>query len=404
MTDAAISFSRRVQAVRPSPTLAISARAIDLRRAGRDIASLSVGEPDFPVFPHVAKAIADALEKGHTKYTASPGTMELRESIAKWMLAETGVRYAPAQIIATAGAKQALYNACQALLDEGDEAVIPNPYWVSYPDMVRLAGATVRELVVTSDSRWIPRPEALEKAITPRTRVVMLGSPSNPTGAVWTDESLRAIAAVLARHPRIVVLADDIYGRLVYGGAKAKNLLALAPELTPRTVLINGCSKAYAMTGLRLGWAAGPQAIISAMNKVQDSSTSNPSSLAQYAAVAALNGPQEPVEAMRVQFERRRDLMHALVTAIPGVTAHKPDGAYYVFPDVSAYLGRKHRGEPVQGTVRLAEVLLEEHGVAVVPGSAFGPEGYLRLSFATSDAEIRRGVERLAKGLAALEK
>ncbi|HXN55361.1 MAG TPA: aminotransferase class I/II-fold pyridoxal phosphate-dependent enzyme, partial [Myxococcales bacterium] len=271
MTDAAISFSRRVQAVRPSPTLAISARAIDLRRAGRDIASLSVGEPDFPIFPHVANAIAVAVEKGYTKYTASSGTMELREAIAKWTLTETGVRYAPSQIIATAGAKQALYNACQALLDDGDEAVIPNPYWVSYPDMVRLAGATVRELMVTPESRWIPRPEALEKAITPRTRVVMLGSPSNPTGAVWNEESLRGLAGVLAKHPRIVILADDIYGRLVYGGVRAKNLLAIAPELTPRTVLVNGCSKAYAMTGLRLGWAAGPQPIIAAMSKVQDS-------------------------------------------------------------------------------------------------------------------------------------
>jgi aspartate aminotransferase len=404
MTDAsAIPFSRRVRAVRPSPTLAISARAIELRRAGRDIASLSVGEPDFPIFPHVAKAIADATEKGYTKYTASPGTAELREAIARWMQRETGIAFTPAQIIATAGAKQALYNACQALLDEGDEAVIPNPYWVSYPDMVKLAGATVRELVTTAADGWIPRPEALEKVLTPKTRVVMLGSPSNPTGAVWSEAALRGIAKVLSRRPDIIILSDDIYGRLVYGGARARNLLEVAPELQSRTVLVNGCSKAYAMTGLRLGWAAGPQAIISAMNKVQDSSTSNPNSLAQWAAVAALNGPQEPVEAMRVQFERRRDLMHALVTAIPGVTSTKPDGAYYVFCDVSRYLGRKLRGEPVQGTVRLAEVLLEEHGVAVVPGSAFGPEGYLRLSFATSDAEIRRGVERMAKGLAALE-
>jgi aspartate aminotransferase len=402
-SEPVFKFSRRVQAVKPSATMAMSARALELRRAGREIASLSVGEPDFPVFPHVARAIEEALAKGYTKYTASPGTPELREAIARWMKIETGVAYTTAQIVATAGAKQALYNACEALLDEGDEAIVPNPYWVSYPDMAKLAGATVRELVMTAADNWAPRPEALEKAITPKTRVIILGSPSNPTGAVWSDKTLRGLADVLLRHPQIVILSDEIYGRLVYGGVRARSLLQVAPELIPRTVVVNGCSKAYAMTGLRLGWAAGPAKIIAAMNKVQDASTSNPSTLSQYAAIAALNGPQEPVEAMRMQFERRRDLMHSLVTAIPGVTSPRPEGAYYVFPDVSAYLGKKFRGEPVGGTVRIAEILLEEHGVAVVPGSAFGPEGYLRLSFATSDAEIRRGVDRMRQGLLALE-
>ena len=403
MTDATILFSRRVQAVRPSSTLAIAARAGELRRAGRDIAQLSVGEPDFPLFAHVAQAIDAAVAKGQTRYTASNGTPELRESIGRWMKLETGLEYSPTQLIATAGAKQALYNACQALLDEGDEAVIPNPYWVSYPDMVKLAGASVRELAMTAADGWSPRPDAQAKVMTAKTKVVMLGSPSNPTGAVWSDESLRGLAEVLRRYPRAVVVSDDIYGRLVYGGVRARNILALAPDLAERTVLVNGCSKAYAMTGLRLGWAAGPLPIIAAMNKVQDSSTSNPSSLSQAAAVAALNGAQEPVESMRQQFERRRDLMHALVTAIPQVRAVLPDGAFYIFADVSAYLGRRCGGEPVTGSVRLAEVLLEQHGVAVVPGAAFGQEGYLRLSFAASDAEIRRGLERLSQGLLALE-
>ena len=388
--------SRRLDAVKPSATMAMTARAIQLRREGRDIVSLSVGEPDFPVFPHVAKAVEDALRKGYTKYTTSSGIAELREAVSDWMHAEVGQRYAAAQIICTAGAKQALYNACQALLDEGDEAVIPNPYWVSYPDIVRLAGATPVDMVTRAEDSWHPNPDALARAITPRTKVVMLGSPSNPTGAVWSKEAMQGMARVLEKHPRITVLSDDIYHRLVFGGVRACNILEVAPQLRDRTVLINGCSKAYAMTGLRLGWACGPQEIISAMNKVQDSSTSNPSSLAQYAAVAALRGPQEGVEAMRAQFERRRDLMVELVRGIPRVRCARPEGAFYVFCDVSEYLGR------VPDDVKLSQVLLEEHGVAVVPGSAFGQPGYLRLSFATSDDQIRAGVERMSRGLQAL--
>jgi aspartate aminotransferase len=390
------AFSRRVLAAKPSASLAVAARAIQLKREGRDIVSLSVGEPDFPVFPHVAQAVEEALRKGHTKYTPSAGIAELREAVSDWMHAEVGQRYTVAQIVCTAGAKQALYNACQALLDEGDEAIIPNPYWVSYPDIVRLAGATPVELPMRPEDGWHPHPEALERIITPRTKVAILGSPSNPTGAVWSKQAMQEIARVLEKHPQIVVLSDDIYHRLVYGGARACNVLEVAPQLRERTVLINGCSKAYAMTGLRLGWACGPQEIIGAMNKVQDSSTSNPNSLTQYAAVAALRGPQEGLEAMRAQFERRRDLMVELVRSIPAVRCARPDGAYYVFCDVSAYVGR------VQNDVKLSERLLEDHGVAVVPGSAFGQPGYLRLSFAASDAQIRSGVERMARGLQAL--
>ena len=390
------SFSRRVLAAKPSASLAVSARAIQLKREGRDIVSLSVGEPDFPVFPHVAQAVEDALRKGYTKYTTSSGIAELREAISDWLEAEVRQRYAVGQIICTAGAKQALYNACQALLDDGDEAVIPNPYWVTYPDLVRLAGAKPVEMVAHAQDEWHPDPDALARAITPRTKVVILGSPSNPTGAVWSTETMKGIARILEKRPQITVVSDDIYHRLVYGGVRACNLLEVAPELRDRTVLINGCSKAYAMTGLRLGWACGPQEIIAAMNKVQDSSTSNPNSLTQYAAVAALRGPQDGVEAMRAQFERRRDLIVELVRAIPRVRCARPDGAFYLFCDVSAYLGR------VPDDLKLSQVLLEEHGVAVVPGSAFGQPGYLRLSFATSDSMIRAGVERMSRGLQSL--
>jgi aspartate aminotransferase len=395
--------ARRLDAVKPSATMAMSARAIQLRREGRDIVSLSVGEPDFPVFPHVAQAVSDALAKGYTKYTAPNGIAELREAIADWMFRGVGVRWPISQIVATTGGKQALFNACMALLDEGDEAVIPNPYWVSYPEMVRLAGATPVELMLHQKDGWSPRPEDLERVLTDHTRVFIFSSPSNPTGAVWSADVIRGVARVLARFPRVTIISDDIYDKLVYGGVKATNLLTIAPELQHRTVLVNGCSKAYAMTGLRLGWACGPAEIISAMNKVQDASTSNPSSLSQYAAVAALRGPQELLESMRVQFERRRNLMVELLARIPGVDAHAPDGAYYVFADFSGILGRKFGGQPVPGTQRLAEILLEEFGVATVPGSAFGREGYLRLSFAISEPDIRKAMERVARCAAALE-
>ena len=395
--------ARRLSAVKASATMAMTARAIQLRREGKDIVSLSVGEPDFPVFPNVEAAIAEALKKGQTKYTAPNGSAELREAIADWMHTQVGIRWPIGQIVATSGAKQALYNACQALLDEGDEAVIPNPYWVSYPEMVRLAGAKPVDLMLQPENGWAPREGDWERVLTERTRVLLFSSPSNPTGAVWSAAALKSLARALEKFPRVTVLSDDIYDKLVYGGVTCPNLLQIAPELLPRTVLINGCSKAYAMTGLRLGWACGPQEIISAMNKVQDASTSNPSSLSQAGAIAALRGPQAPLEAMRVQFEKRRHLMVELLRKIPGVEAHEPDGAYYIFPDISRVLGRKLRGAPVDTDVRFAEVLLEEFGVAVVQGSAFGRPGFLRLSFATSEAQIRTAMERFARCVAALE-
>ena len=395
--------SRRLDAVKPSATMAMTARAIQLRREGRDIISLSVGEPDFPVFEHVERALIEALRKGQTKYTTSSGTAELREAISDWMFAQVGVRYAVPQIVVTSGAKQALYNACMALLDEGDEAIIPNPYWVSYPEMVRLAGAKPVELMLEARNGWAPQPGDWAHVLSPKTRVLMFSSPSNPTGAVWSAQALRAMADALKDFPKVTILSDDIYDKLVYGGVKCPNLLQVAPELTSRTVLINGCSKAYAMTGLRLGWACGPLEVIQGMNKVQDASTSNASSLSQAAAVAALRGPQEPLETMRLAFEKRRHLMVELLSQIPGVEAHEPDGAYYVFPDISRVLGRKYKGEPVSSDARFAEILLEDFGVAVVAGSGFGRAGFLRLSFATSEAQIRGAMERFGKLVAALD-
>ncbi|MBS2025863.1 MAG: pyridoxal phosphate-dependent aminotransferase, partial [Deltaproteobacteria bacterium] len=314
---------------------------------------------------------------------------------------ETGVTFAANQIIACAGAKQALYNACMALLDEGDEAIVPVPGWVSYPDMVKLAGATPVDLVLDAARGFIPRPGDLTKLLTPKTRVLMLGSPANPTGAILPPEALKQIAEELKPFPNVVVLSDDIYGRLWYT-ARPANILQAAPELAERTLLINGCSKAFAMTGLRLGWACGPAPIIAAMNKVQDSSTSNPSSIAQDGAVAALMGPQEGVEHMRQVFAQRRTKMVSLLSAIPGVKAAPPDGAFYVFCDVSALLERSHKGARVGTTLKLSEILLDEHLLAVVPGSAFGAEGFLRLSFASSEREIERAMERMAACAASL--
>ena len=391
-------MSKRLEEVRASATMAMTARAIALRREGKDIVSLSVGEPDFPVFPHVQEAISAALTKGYTKYTPPNGIIELREAISDWMFTAVGQRWPAAQIVATSGAKQALFNACEALLDEGDECVIPNPYWVSYPEMVRIASGKPVELMLRPEDGWAPRAEDLEKVLTERTRLFMFSSPSNPTGSVWSRAAMEGIARVLEKFPRVVILSDDIYDKLVYGGAKAVNILEVAPQLKPRTVLVNGCSKAYAMTGLRLGWACGPAEIISAMNKVQDASTSNPSSLSQYAAVAALRGPQEPLEAMRVQFEKRRHLMVELLRKIPGIDAHDPDGAYYVFADVRKLIQNPHIGS----SEKLAQILLEEHGVATVQGSAFGREGFIRLSFATSEENIRKAMDRVARCVAAL--
>jgi aspartate aminotransferase len=396
--------SQRCRGVRRSPTVVMAGRAGQLRREGRDIASLSVGEPDFPVPDHVREALIEAVRQGLTRYTPSAGTPELREAIVERTLAESRLSFTPGQVIVSAGAKQSLYNACAALLDPGDEAVIPNPYWVSYPDMVKLSGGVPVELRTSAAEGWQPTGEALAAAMSPRTKLVIFGSPSNPTGAVWSEATLLALAEVLRRFPRAVVLTDDIYGRILYGvpaGQRAPTLLQVAPDLAPRTIVVDGCSKAYAMTGLRIGWSLAPEPLTTAMIKVQDASTTNPNSVAQQGAIAALRGPQEPVERMIRAWERRRGLLLAQL-AVGGVHAVRPDGAFYAFVDVRPWLGRSLRGAKVESTWRLAELLLEEHGVATVSGAAFGCEGYLRLSFATSDEEIGKATSRILAGLASL--
>lgn len=392
-----MKLSRRANLVQPSPTLAITARAKAMQAAGKDVISLSAGEPDFETPEHVGRAGIEAIEQGFTRYTATAGTPELRAAIAEKHQRENNLRYDPAtEIIATVGAKHAIYNAMQALVDEGDEVLVPSPFWVSYPDMARLAGGTPVEVPTFAEEDFVVRAEDLEKRISEKSAVLVLNSPSNPTGAVYPRQALEAIAEVVRRHPRLVVISDDIYEHLVYGDEPFLNILNVAPDLRDRTIVVNGLSKSFSMTGWRIGWAAGPAEAIGAMQRIQDQSTSNPTSITQKAAIAALRGGNECVARMRQAFDERRRFVQTRLSAIPGVRCPEIRGAFYAFFDVRQVLQGSFRGEPLGGqSSRFCEVLLEEFHVATVPGSAFGAEGFVRLSFATSMEALRIGLDRL---------
>jgi aspartate aminotransferase len=390
-----MKLARRLHAIKPSPTLALNARAKALAAAGEDVVGFAAGEPDFDTPSHIKRAAVQALDDGFTKYTATAGTPELRAAICEKLKADNGLSYTPEQVVVSNGAKQCLYNFFQALLDEGDEVIIFNPAWVSYPEMVALAGGTPVLVPTREEEGWVPDPELFARAITPRTRAVVLNSPSNPTGAVLSAEALSALARVLERHPEVVVVTDDIYEKLLYTGRPFVEVLNVAPQLADRTLVVNGLSKAFAMTGWRLGYAAGPKALIAAMQMIQDQSTSNASSIGQRAAVAALQGPKDTVEVMAREFLARRDLFVAGLRALPGVRIRPPDGAFYVFPSVHGLLGKRHRGKPLQGSVQISQVLLDDYRLAAVPGEPFGGEGHLRLSFAASRATIEKGLARL---------
>lgn len=396
-----IRLSSRAGRVQPSPTLALNTRAKALQAEGRDLVAFGAGEPDFPTPAHIVEATAKALAEGATRYTPSAGIPQLRAAIAARMKANLGLEYQLSEIIVGTGAKMVLYEAFQALLDEGDEVIIPAPFWVSYPDMVALAGGKSVIVHATAADGFVPSAESIRAAITPRTKAIVINSPSNPTGAVWPRQALEAIAEVL-KGTDIVVISDDIYDRIVFDGRAFTNIAQLGADLKARTLVVNGVSKSYAMTGFRIGWAAGPKSLIGAMNKVQDQSTSGPMSAAQWGALAALTGPQTPVDEMVEAFSKRRDVIVELLNAIPGVECATPGGAFYAFPSIAAHLGKSYQGKKLETDSDLSEVLLEHFGLAVVPGEPFGAPGFLRLSYATSLDEIRRGVERLAKGLAAL--
>jgi aspartate aminotransferase len=393
-------IASRLVDIKPSITLAVTARAARLRAEGIDVIGFGAGEPDFDTPTHIKDAAKRALDAGQTKYTETSGTLGLRKAIAREMEQAHGVHVTPDQVIVSCGAKHSLYNIFQALLDDGDEVIIPAPYWVSYPDIVKLAGGRAVVVETTADRGFCLGAEELRRAITPRTRAFILNSPSNPTGGAYGRAELEALAGVLEDHPEVLVVADDIYRRLVYGGFQAHEIASLSRTMAERTVIVDGMSKSYSMTGWRVGYTVGPKPLIAAMATLQGQMTSNPTSIAQAAAQAALEGPQDCVETMRREFDRRREKIVALLRAIPGVTCYDPRGAFYAFPDVSEYVGRRTQaGAAIEDDVALCDYLLDVARVAVVPGSGFGAPGYVRLSYATSMDHIVRGVERVAEGL-----
>jgi aspartate aminotransferase len=391
-----LRLSERVARIKPSPTLAVSARAAALQRAGRDVIGLGAGEPDFDTPEHIKSAAIAAIRAGHTKYTEVDGIPELRAAICDKFRNDNRIEYQPDQVLVSNGAKQSIYNLAAALLGPGDEAIIPAPYWVSYPDIVLLADATPVIIAAGADQHFKITPEQLAAAITPRTRLLMLNSPSNPTGVAYSRAELESLAEVLRANPRVVAATDDMYEHIYWGQEPFCSLLTAAPDLHDRVVTINGVSKAYAMTGWRIGYAAGPRKLIAAMKKVQGQSTSNACSISQYASLAALTGDQSCVAAMAAAFRERHDWLLEALNRVPGFSCLPADGAFYAFPDVSGAIATL---DQVDDDTGLAEFLLDQAGVAIVPGTAFGAPGHLRLSFACSLETLRDAVARISAAL-----
>ncbi len=391
-----LSVSKRMAAIRPSPTGAVLALAAELRAAGRDIISLGAGEPDFDTPEHIKDAARQAIADGETKYTPIDGTAALKQAIAKKFTRENQLNYEASQIIVSSGAKQCLFNLCMGLLSPGDEAIIPAPYWVSYPDMVRLAGAEPVIVSAGIDENFKITPAQLSAAISSQTRLLILNSPSNPTGASYTKVELQALGAVLVDHPNIVIVADDIYEHIHWGDEPFCSFAAACPELFDRTVTVNGVSKAYAMTGWRIGYAAGPKTLITAMKTIQSQSTSNPCSISQVAAIAALTGDQAPVAMMAKAYRERHDFIVGALNGIDGFECRAGEGTFYAFPRISAALERLQLATDIE----LVERLINDADVACVPGSAFGAPGYLRLSFACSMDTLEEAVKRIKRAVA----
>ncbi len=388
-------LSRRARAITPSATLAITARAKELKGQGVDVVAFAAGEPDFDTPGYITKAAHEAIDAGKTRYTPAAGTPELKEAIAKKLADDNGLEYSAGEIIVSCGAKHSLANIVLAMIDDGDEVLLPAPYWVSYPQMVRLAGGVVRVLPTKSEDGFKVTPGQVAEACTERTKLFILNSPSNPTGAVYTREEIAALGKVLLEKG-VWCLSDEIYEKLIYDGVRHDSIAAVVPEMKERTIVVNGHSKAYAMTGWRIGYAAGPADVIKASASMQSHTTSNPASVSQAAATAALQGGKDVVEQMRAEFERRRNRLVEGLRAIPGVKVPvMPQGAFYVFPDVSGLYGKGAFAE-AKGSVEFAKVCLETSHVAVVPGEAFGEDNCVRLSYATSMESIEEGLRRLA--------
>jgi aspartate aminotransferase len=387
-------LAERTKLIKPSVTLAIAAKASKLRSDGVDVVNFSAGEPDFDTPEHIKAAAVEALRKGMTKYTDVKGIEPLRAAIVQKYEREVGLSYRKEDVLVSCGAKHSLYNVFQAVVNAGDEIVIPAPYWVSYSDMALLAGGVPRIIQTDEATGFRIKAEQLERALTSRTKVFVLNSPCNPTGASYDAHELLAIARVLEQHDCLII-SDDIYEKIVYDNFRGENLVALSPALRDRTVIVNGVSKTYAMTGWRIGYALGPADVISAAGKIQSQSTSNAASMAQAAALEAISGPQDEVLAMVRAFKQRRDVIVERLNAIEGMRCLKPQGAFYVFPNVSAFLGRSAKGKKLDSPCDFADYLLEEAKVAVVPGEDFGSKQHVRLSYATALEDIEKGCQRI---------
>jgi aspartate aminotransferase len=393
-----IAISKLAASVQPSATMAAAAKARQLKAEGTHVFDFSLGEPDFPTPEHICAAAVTAMQKGHTHYTPANGTAELRAAVARSYQKAYGVRYAPEQVLISDGAKHSIHNVLAATVGPGDEVIIPTPYWVSYSDLVQMTGASFVLVPTRLEDGFKMSPAQLRAAVTPRSKLLMLNSPSNPTGSVYTRRELEALADVVLEK-NLAVISDEIYERLVFGDAQATCFASLRPGLIDRTITVSGASKTYSMTGWRVGWALGPAAVIKAMGNVQSQQTGCPCSVSQYAALAAVEGDQACVERMRKEFEARRDLVCARLAKVPGVRSFVPDGAFYAFFDVSAFFGRTPGGRKVTDSVSFCNAALEVAHVSVVPGAAFGAEGYVRLSYAASRDQLQGGLDRLEQFL-----
>ena len=394
-------ISKRINKIGASPTMKVAAEAKLMQSRGENVIDLSVGEPDFSTPQNVKEAAKHAIDNNQTHYTLNQGTIELRNAISQKLKRDNGLDYLPNDIIVSTGAKQSLYNAVQSLVHDDDEVIFSSPYYVSYPEMVTLAHGHSVIIPTTEETKFNLTPEQLEKAITPKTKVLILSYPTNPTGSCYTKEELEAIAEIVERN-NLYVICDDIYENIIYDDNKFVCFAALNENIKNRTVVVNGFSKSYAMTGWRIGYAAGPEEIIKAMNKIQSHCTSNASSISQAAALEALNGPQDFIEMMRKEYEQRRNFVFEQIISIKGITCFKPKGAFYLFPNFKYYFGKSTSIFRIEHSFDLAMYLLYEAKVATVPGSAFGAEDYLRLSYANSMENLKEGVERIKAALAKL--
>lgn len=390
--------------VKPSATLAVTAQARELKRQGRDVIGLGAGEPDFDTPDNIKAAAIEAINRGETKYTDADGMPELKAAIVAKFARENGLKYETNQIHVASGGKPVIYNALVATLNPGDEVIVPAPYWVSYPDMVLLAGGEPVTVIGQEADGFKLRPEVLDAAITSRTKWIILNSPSNPTGAAYTRAELEALAAVLRKHPQVWILTDDMYEHLVYGGFEYLTIAQVAPDLYDRTLTVNGVSKAYAMTGWRIGYAGGPKPLIDLMRKVASQTTSNPSSISQWAAVEALNGPQDFLPVRAAAFEKRRDLVVSMLNQAEGIRCPTPEGAFYVYPSIEGLVGKTApSGVVIDNDETFTAELLNAEGVAVVQGAAFGLSPYFRVSYATSDAALEEACTRIQRFCASLK-